>query len=100
VEACEVSRVDAVGLDVCAASARDERGRDHVARNTERGDQTVGVVAGGAGLVGEEGESRVVAAKEPPDASGVFGITLSSTSVVPGRSTATAIVSLCTSSPM
>jgi hypothetical protein len=42
----------------------------------------------------------VQACEARPDRLGVLGTTCSSTSAVSGRSTATAMVSLCTSSPM
>jgi hypothetical protein len=47
----EVTGVDWVGLDAGTGSTRDHRGSDHVARDAERAEHAVGLVAGGAGLV-------------------------------------------------
>ena len=98
----EVARVDAVGLDAHAGASRDQRGRDHVAGEAERADEPVGVVAGGAGLVAGRaappGRGSGRAACAAPR--GCWGSPARHTRVAPGRSTATAIVSLCTSSPM
>jgi hypothetical protein len=43
----EVTGVDPVGLDPSTGAARDHGGSDHVAWNAERGEQAMGLVAGG-----------------------------------------------------
>jgi hypothetical protein len=51
VQACEVAGIDPIGLHAGTGSAGDHRGGDHIARDAERAQQPVGLVAGGAGLV-------------------------------------------------
>ena len=51
VQAGEVARVAAVGLDVRPAAPRDQRGGDHLAGHAEIREQAPGVVAGRSGLV-------------------------------------------------